>query len=416
MSLLLVGGTILLFAISLPLEDLAHFADIVLLLALILVNVALIVHRRRFPDIERPFRVPWVPLLPGLGILANLFLLFQIAHHPAPLAMASCCLLLGILGFFAWQGFGATEVPLPGAPSRVALERSAAGGKPSFRVLVPLANPDNVRQLIDLAATIAAERQGGIVVLRVAIVPEQLPPTREEAFVERERAILELAHSIALEFDIPVTSLVRVGHNVARAILETASERDCDLIVMGWKGHTTTAQRILGEVVDTVAIHARSDMMLVKQVGEEPLRSFLLPTAGGEHARCAEQYIASLVRGHGGSLTVCGVVPPDAADEDVKMFGKRLKEAQGRVVQNGDLHVDSKLIRHESVSVGIINEAKNYDAVVVGAAGQSIYPQILFGSIPEAVAKRYNHSVILIKHHHPLKALVGRVIADGEAM
>jgi amino acid transporter len=52
------------------------------LLALISVNAALILHRRKYPDIERPFRVPLVPLLPALGILANLYLLAQILHHP----------------------------------------------------------------------------------------------------------------------------------------------------------------------------------------------------------------------------------------------------------------------------------------------------------------------------------------------
>jgi amino acid transporter len=63
-SIMLVGGTTLIFTISLSLEDLAHFADTVLLLVLILVNVALIYHRRKYPGIERPFRVPLVPLLP----------------------------------------------------------------------------------------------------------------------------------------------------------------------------------------------------------------------------------------------------------------------------------------------------------------------------------------------------------------
>jgi len=74
-SLVIVGGTILIFTLSLGLENLAHFADTVLLIALIMVNAALIAHRRKYPDIERPFRVPLVPLLPGLGILANIYLL-----------------------------------------------------------------------------------------------------------------------------------------------------------------------------------------------------------------------------------------------------------------------------------------------------------------------------------------------------
>ena len=61
----------------------------------------------------------------------------------------------------------------------------------------------------------------------------------------------------------------------SRAILETADQRDCDLIVMGWKGYTSTAKKVLGEVVDTVVDHARADVMLVKQTSREPLRRLL---------------------------------------------------------------------------------------------------------------------------------------------
>ena len=70
-ALLLVGTGIGTFAMILPLEELAHFADCVLLIALILVNAALIQHRRRFPHLERPFRVPLVPLLPAVPDTAS---------------------------------------------------------------------------------------------------------------------------------------------------------------------------------------------------------------------------------------------------------------------------------------------------------------------------------------------------------
>ncbi|MDH3530798.1 MAG: amino acid permease, partial [Acidobacteriota bacterium] len=262
-AILLVGGTILLFSLALPLEDLAHFADTVLLLVLIIVNAGLIYHRKKFPDLERPFRVPFVPLLPILGIVANLYLFSQIMHHIVPVAMAVSALALGFLAFLTWKGYEPAEKVLPGAPSRVAIGRFAPeGGK--FRILVPLANPANVPALIDMAGAIASERDGEIVALRVAVVPEQLPPSEEESQAEKEREILEPAHERAAGLGVPITTLVRIGHNAARAILETARERDCELIIMGWKGYATTRQKILGEVTDAVVTHAKSDIMLVK--------------------------------------------------------------------------------------------------------------------------------------------------------
>jgi len=411
-SLVLVGGAIMLFAVNLPLEDLAHFADTVLLLALILVNAALIAHRRKFPDMERPFRVPLVPLLPALGILANLYLLWQIVHHPLPLILALVSLGLGVVGFLAWKGFLADEVPLPGAPSRVAREHSASSGQHPFRILVPLANPANAAQLIDLAAAIAAERGGEIVALRVAIVPDQLPPSQADSYVEKEREVLEMAYHAALEHDTPITTLIRVGHNAAKAILETASERDCDLIIMGWKGYTTKAQRMLGEVVDDVVNHARSDIILVKQVSSEPLRTFLLPTAGGEHARCAEEYIASLVKAKEGSFSLCSVASPEASEQEVAAVESRLAEAVGRVTQKGHPEPGSRLLRDKSVTDAVLEESAKYDAIVIGATRQSIYPQILFGQIPEIIAKRSPRAVLLVKHYHPVKAMIARVMNE----
>ena len=61
---------------------------------------------------------------------------------------------------------------------------------------------------------------------------------------------------------------------------------------------------------------------------------------------------------------------------------------------------------------GIIEASKDYDTIMVGAAGQSIYPQIMFGNIPEEIAKNANKTVIVVKHYDPVKALYGRVVGE----
>ena len=68
------------------------------------------------------------------------------------------------------------------------------------------------------------------------------------------------------------------------------------------------------------------------------------------------------------------------------------------------------MIRHPSVSVAIIQESANHDAVVLGAARESFYQQILFGNIPESVAKLVDKPVFVFKRYSPVKALLGRVM------
>jgi basic amino acid/polyamine antiporter, APA family len=84
-------------------EQLAYYADTVLLLVLVVVNAGLIIHRRRYPDLERPFKVPLVPLLPGLGIIANLYLITQFIHHYESVVLAVSTLLIGWLCFMIWR-------------------------------------------------------------------------------------------------------------------------------------------------------------------------------------------------------------------------------------------------------------------------------------------------------------------------
>ena len=50
----------------------------------------------------------------------------------------------------------------------------------------------------------------------------------------------------------------------------------------------------------------------LKFAGSSLAKKYLLPMAGGVHARRASDYIASVVRQKGGELTICSVVTPDA--------------------------------------------------------------------------------------------------------
>ncbi len=273
--------------------------------------------------------------------------------------------------------------------------------KIGFRVMVTLSNPANLPELLNMANAIASERGGGEVIgLRVATVPEQLSPNREdfsnEFYVTRERPILEMANRYALENNIPFKSQIEVGHNPAHTIIRSAQELECDLIIMGWKGFTTTAERILGEVADNVVQNTPTDLMLVKLVAGTRLENWLLPTAGGQHAIRAEEYAASIARTNGGSLTFCSVLSPNVGESVIEGTEKILEKAVGRVAPENGIKVEKKIIRNDSINRGILDESKNYDAIMLGAT-EHRFRKILFGSIPQTIAKESLKTVVLVK-------------------
>ena len=61
-----------------PIDFLLHLANIGTLLAFVIVCGAVLIMRRTNPHVERPFRCPWVPFVPIMGILMCLLLMFSL--------------------------------------------------------------------------------------------------------------------------------------------------------------------------------------------------------------------------------------------------------------------------------------------------------------------------------------------------
>jgi basic amino acid/polyamine antiporter, APA family len=72
------GALIALLAAFVPLGEIVKLVNIGTLFAFLLVNIGVIVLRRTRPEMERPFRVPLMPLFPVLGALLCLWLMIDL--------------------------------------------------------------------------------------------------------------------------------------------------------------------------------------------------------------------------------------------------------------------------------------------------------------------------------------------------
>jgi APA family basic amino acid/polyamine antiporter len=71
LSSIFVGLFVATFASIIPISVLGELVSIGTLLAFVIVCAGVWILRRRRPDLHRPFRTPWVPLVPILGILIS---------------------------------------------------------------------------------------------------------------------------------------------------------------------------------------------------------------------------------------------------------------------------------------------------------------------------------------------------------
>ncbi|WP_310397703.1 amino acid permease [Hymenobacter sp.] len=77
-SSLLLGCFIALFAGFVPIAVVGEMTSIGTLLAFVMVCLGVLIMRRTNPDAPRPFRTPWVPVVPVLGIVVCLVMMFSL--------------------------------------------------------------------------------------------------------------------------------------------------------------------------------------------------------------------------------------------------------------------------------------------------------------------------------------------------
>lgn len=309
------------------------------------------------------------------------------------------------------------------------------------RLLLPVANPETAITLIRMAIAIARDRHYEIECVQTVIVPRYSSPSESEVRTTKSRRLLRQVEALGKKSKIPIHTQIRVAHDISQSILETVNERHIDIVLMGWKGNTSTPGRIFGNVVDTVIRQASCEVVLVKlgvskeykpkslksklisasireyvKTGKPPefssnsvilptphtpelkFNNWLVPMAGGPNAWLAIKLLPALVTlGENSKIRLTRVFNTSEDKPDMKV----LEEAIRQLIRNRKLHstVIAEPIKSDSVSEGVINLAnkEHYDVVIIGASREGLLQQAINGNIPEAIASGVESTVILVR-------------------
>jgi basic amino acid/polyamine antiporter, APA family len=113
LSSIFTGIAVAVAAGALPLQLLGQLVNIGTLLAFVLVCIGVWVLRYKRPDLDRPFRTPWVPLIPILGILSCFGLMLTL-----PQDTWYRLLVWLVIGFVIYFGYGRRHSKLTGTAAR----------------------------------------------------------------------------------------------------------------------------------------------------------------------------------------------------------------------------------------------------------------------------------------------------------
>ncbi|GAB4457291.1 MAG: hypothetical protein Kow0031_38210 [Anaerolineae bacterium] len=203
--------------------------------------------------------------------------------------------------------------------------------------------------------------------------------------------------------DVPVSVQVETASTAAEAILNAVNSQKPDLLVVGWQGKTERRRYFLGSTLDPVLQKATCDLVVVKADanwrGTTHLArpKILVPTAGGANADLAFNLaVNSAIEPQ---ITAMYVVPTGTDTPLVQERETWLKHSAASYAP--DTPVDVKVVRDDSIIRGVVSEAANHDLTILGTTHDSVFSQLMFGTVPQKIAAANNRPTMLVKKYDP---------------
>lgn len=230
----------------------------------------------------------------------------------------------------------------------------------------------------------------------------------EEVEILTIRAKAELAKLEAAfgKKGVPVRSLIKVG-TPSQEIAKTADEVDASLILMGARGTSLFREMFLGSTTLDVMRQSTRPILIIRfkmekeRVCRDLLGKILFATDFSEPSRRALVPLKGLKEAGAKELVLVHVVDRGETEEEVqKLHESAEKELKGiedefradgwRVKTNTVVGIASK----EIMSLAV---AENASLIAVGARGQGINEKLIVGSTTEALARRADMPVLILR-------------------
>jgi len=379
-------------AVFLPLETIGVASSLLFLLTFSLVNLALIIYRRRSKTLP-PFRVPLFPLIPILGFLTSVGLgLFQLINKGTAWILTAAWIVVGlVIYFFAFsRKVRIADVPkFVRTPELIDLKKTRR-----YKILVPLANPTRVIPLMYVAGKIAGSCKGEILSLNVNVLPNITSYSEAEPFISEAQLIMNKAQRIAFDLRVPHTFLMKVGRSAAGEIVQVARENGCQLILLGYKKDEDPLEN---SVIHRVINRQPCDVAILKSDTEEIpcFRRILLPIGGQEiHDHLKARIVHCLSQEEENEVTFLRVIAEGSgrsasrkAEEALKSTAKMYNIPQAKI----------EVEEHSQIAEAIAARANQHDFLILGMRKGAWLRSFFFGMIAQQITGLVQCPTLLTK-------------------
>ena len=281
------------------------------------------------------------------------------------------------------------------------------------RVLVAVGDYPEADRPLEYAIALAAHTDAELCLLRVLTVPVvsgspdmvACSTLALESLMEANEYVLTCAVEAAARAHVPHVALLRWGA-IPNAIVQTAAEADCDLIVVGASVFPGWQRRCHSYITRKVAAHARQPVLTVGQGPPDRAevswwRRFLVVTGDAPGAEAATAYALSLAQEE--DVEICllqsDLTRPMFASAGAATRAHNALTLAAAWAAAAGVNYE---VRHASgdVVTAIIETATRAqcDAIILGAHGSPGWQRFLYNRMVKLVIARSPLPVLLVNH------------------
>ncbi len=269
-----------------------------------------------------------------------------------------------------------------------------------FKVVVPIANPQTERYLIEMAALIVHHESGVVIPLSVTQAHVYMGNPALKERVKQSRKLLKNALEVAREFKVKSNPLVRIDDDVAQGICRAAREKNASLILIGLSNHNRLRDRLFGSVIDSVFWSAHCPVAVLKLV-EEPIdiHKILVPIKSiTPQAIRMIRFAQLFAEENQATITLFHVANRQTSLEEVKSFEINLHNLVQQLKPQIDIAIKS--IRYDDAATAIIANASSYEMVILGAVRYRTAGGLAVGDTSDRLIRKLKCSLVLFSEPH----------------
>jgi len=363
-------------------------------------SLAMVKLRAKYPNVDRPFKVPFFPLTAYLA--AGSGLLIIIFANPKALLFLFVVIVFLSGGYFVSRYFKHKTL------IRAKLEEDLGGG----RLLLAAINPTTAVGLVELASRLAEHQEDTSISLLSVIKVPSMPSEKEmDRIIEKSRAeknvLLEKTAPIAQKRNVPISTKTKVANNVETAIYrELQSPNPVRMLILGWPS-LDTKLRIPHNIIKEVMVNARKDVAVLRNKGVENLTNILVPIAGGPNSPLSLHLANELAYHHGTKVTVFHLTDEGLDEEAMEDATLNIEDIIENELGGIPSWMTVKVSPAASVSQGIYHETLigNYDLMIIGAGMEVFSHRYLFGALNDALIEEISCSMLIVRRYQPEAAI-----------